>query len=68
MDQPGHGPVRAVAPPWKFAASPATISCGAPRLGEHTSALLAEIGVGPQHMARLHAAGMIVMPAAVHAT
>jgi crotonobetainyl-CoA:carnitine CoA-transferase CaiB-like acyl-CoA transferase len=55
IDQEGHGPLRAVAPPWKFAATPATVRAGAPLLGQHTDAVLAEAGYTPEEIADLRA-------------
>ncbi|MFO1538299.1 MAG: CoA transferase, partial [Actinomycetota bacterium] len=37
---------------------------GAPRLGEHTDEVLAEIGLGPDEIAALHASGATGTPAA----
>ena len=59
VHQPGHGPLRAVAPPWKFAVSPASVRCAAPRLGEHTAAILAEAGIAADDPAGLSGVGLI---------
>jgi crotonobetainyl-CoA:carnitine CoA-transferase CaiB-like acyl-CoA transferase len=46
VDQPGWGPLRSVAPVWRFAVSPASVRCGAPALGADTAAVLARLGAG----------------------
>jgi crotonobetainyl-CoA:carnitine CoA-transferase CaiB-like acyl-CoA transferase len=42
-----EAPLRAAAPPWRFADTPATVRLPAPRLGEHTAAVLAEVAATP---------------------
>jgi crotonobetainyl-CoA:carnitine CoA-transferase CaiB-like acyl-CoA transferase len=46
VEQPGVGEMRVVAPPWRFADTPAEIRLPAPRLGEHTAEVLGELGIG----------------------
>ena len=43
-EHPSEGRMRYVAPPTKFADSPASVRRQAPRLGEHTAEILAELG------------------------
>jgi crotonobetainyl-CoA:carnitine CoA-transferase CaiB-like acyl-CoA transferase len=43
-EHPGAGPYKAVRPPVKFSRTPSTIHRHAPRLGEHTAEVLAEVG------------------------
>ena len=59
MEQPGGGPVRMLDFPFKASATPAAIRRPAPRLGEHTAEVLAEIGLGGAEIERLAAAGVV---------
>jgi crotonobetainyl-CoA:carnitine CoA-transferase CaiB-like acyl-CoA transferase len=43
-EHPDAGPYKAVRPPVKFSKTPSTIHRHAPRLGEHTAEVLAEVG------------------------
>ena len=45
LEQPGVGEVRVLAPPWNFTDTPAEIRLPAPRLGEHSAEILAELGL-----------------------
>ncbi len=44
VDQPGHGVVRMLGFPIKFSGSPCQVRRPAPRLGEHSDEILAELG------------------------
>jgi formyl-CoA transferase len=59
LDQPGLGPTRMLGFPSRASATPATIRRAAPRMGEHTDEVLRELGVAPEEIARLVAAGII---------
>ena len=45
--------------PYRFSASPWAIQRRAPLLGEHTAEVLGEIGIGPDEVDRLRAAGVV---------
>ncbi len=59
VDHPGHGTVRMTGFPVKLSADPCTIRHPAPRLGEHTDEVLAELGYGDAKIARLRDGGII---------
>jgi crotonobetainyl-CoA:carnitine CoA-transferase CaiB-like acyl-CoA transferase len=59
VEQDGYGPLRAVAPPWKFAVTPAAVRRGAPRLGQHTDEVLAALGLDADEVRDLRARGVV---------
>jgi crotonobetainyl-CoA:carnitine CoA-transferase CaiB-like acyl-CoA transferase len=59
MDHPQAGRLRQARPAARFSRTPATIARGAPRLGEHTASVLAEVGFSEAEIADLRAAGTI---------
>lgn len=64
VDHPSAGPVRVTGVPVKFSAAAARVSGAAPRLGEHTRAVLeARLGLSPPEIDRLVAAGVVAAPA-----
>jgi crotonobetainyl-CoA:carnitine CoA-transferase CaiB-like acyl-CoA transferase len=64
LDQPGFGPVRMLAPPFRASVTPPVIRRPAPRLGEHTREVLAELGLEDAEIDRLAKAGAIHLGAA----
>lgn len=57
IDQPGLGPIRQARPAARFDRTPAEIQGPAPSIGEHTEAILAELGFPPGEVAALIASG-----------
>jgi crotonobetainyl-CoA:carnitine CoA-transferase CaiB-like acyl-CoA transferase len=53
IEHPGHGPVRMTGFPVKLSGTPARLRLPAPALGEHTDAVLAELGYAPDRIAIL---------------
>jgi crotonobetainyl-CoA:carnitine CoA-transferase CaiB-like acyl-CoA transferase len=53
-----QGPQRLVGQPMQLERTPSTIARAAPRRGEHTEEILAELGLGPEDLARMKAAGV----------
>jgi crotonobetainyl-CoA:carnitine CoA-transferase CaiB-like acyl-CoA transferase len=56
---PGGGALRLPATPLRLGATPCSSSRPAPRLGEHTDAVLVEVGYGAEEIARLRAQGAL---------
>jgi len=59
LRHPVLGPVDQVGIPFELAATPASIRLPPPMLGEHTDAILAEAGYGPEETRRLRVAGVV---------
>lgn len=57
FEQPGFGAVRQPRPAARFEATPAAIAGPAPRIGEHTDAILAEIGYAADDIEAMKTAG-----------
>lgn len=55
------GPVRALLPPATFADVEARLG-PVPALGEHTAAVLRELGYGPEEVSRMAKAGVVALP------
>lgn len=55
MDHPAQGRVRALGVPVKLSGTPAAVRRAAPRLGEHTGEILAELGYSPPEISALRA-------------
>jgi CoA:oxalate CoA-transferase len=58
-DHPGHGEVRVLGFPIKFAEAPCRLRRPAPDLGASTDDILQELGYSPEDIARLHEAGIV---------
>ena len=63
VEQPGYGKARMLGFPVRASATPAAIRRPAPLLGEHTTEVLAELGISAEEIDRLVAAGAIALPA-----
>jgi crotonobetainyl-CoA:carnitine CoA-transferase CaiB-like acyl-CoA transferase len=59
VEHPDHGSVRMTGFPVKLSATPARIRRPAPGLGEHTEAVLAELGYDAARRAALREAGVV---------
>jgi CoA:oxalate CoA-transferase len=59
IDHPGHGPVRMTGFPIKLSRTPARLRRPAPALGEHTEAVLSELGYTAEHIAALRERAVI---------
>lgn len=59
VDQPGLGQVRMLATPFRASATPPVIRRPAPRLGEHTREVLAELGLDDAEIDRLAKTGAV---------
>jgi crotonobetainyl-CoA:carnitine CoA-transferase CaiB-like acyl-CoA transferase len=61
VEQPGYGAARMLAFPVRASATPAAIRRPAPLLGQHTAEVLGELGLSPDEIDRLAAAGTIAL-------
>jgi crotonobetainyl-CoA:carnitine CoA-transferase CaiB-like acyl-CoA transferase len=59
VDHPGHGPVRMTGFPIKLSATPARLRHPAPALGEHTDAVLRELGYDAARIAGFKERGIV---------
>jgi 2-methylfumaryl-CoA isomerase len=62
LDQPGIGSYLAAGSPLSFSALERSPAQPAPRLGEHTDAILSELGLSEGEIARLHDDGIVAGP------
>jgi crotonobetainyl-CoA:carnitine CoA-transferase CaiB-like acyl-CoA transferase len=61
VEQPGAGKVKMLAFPGQASGTPPRIDRPAPLLGQHTAEVLREMGLSPEEIDRLAAAGVIVL-------
>jgi CoA:oxalate CoA-transferase len=59
LEHPGHGPVRMLGFPLKFAGAPCRLRLPAPELGADTDTVLAELGYSADAIERLRARSII---------
>lgn len=59
VEYPGAGEVPITDTPFRLSATPGSIRSRAPRLGEHTDEVLAELGFGPDRIGDLRADGVV---------
>ena len=59
-EHPSLGPIETIGFPVKFSETPATIKYGAPRIGEDTKAVLAELGYSTEDVDRLIKEGAVI--------
>ena len=59
IEHPTQGPQKGIRPPVRFDGERGRVHSAAPTLGEHTEAVLAELGIGGEDIARLRAAGAV---------
>ncbi|HEX7126572.1 MAG TPA: CoA transferase [Thermodesulfobacteriota bacterium] len=59
LDHPGAGPIKALGVPVKLSETPGAVDRPAPLLGEHTDAILEELGYGKAERAHLFDTGIV---------
>jgi formyl-CoA transferase/CoA:oxalate CoA-transferase len=59
VEHPVHGRVRQIGVAIKLSDTPGTVRTAAPLANEHTDAVLKDLGVGPDEIARLREKGVI---------
>ena len=59
MEHPVAGAIRQLGVPVKLGETPGAVRTPPPALGQHTEAILGELGISPEGIARLRSAGSI---------
>jgi formyl-CoA transferase len=59
VEHPVHGKIRQFGVAIKLSDTPGTVRAAAPAPGEHTDAVLGELGLAPDEIARLRSAGVV---------
>lgn len=59
LEHPTAGTIKVVGPPYRMSASPASVRTPPPLLGEHTDAVLHELGYSADEIRALHADGVV---------
>ncbi len=60
VDGPEGTPIQTLLPPWEFSGTPTELERPAPRLGQHTREILAELGCGTGEIATLVSEGTVI--------
>jgi formyl-CoA transferase len=59
LQHPSAGPINVVGPPYQFSATPPDVSAPPPLLGQHTDAILAELGYTTSEISELRTTGAV---------
>ncbi len=59
IHHPEAGDIRVIGVPIRFSETPGTIRLAPPRVGEHTDAILSDLGYTPEQIKTLRAEGVI---------
>ena len=59
VESPALGTINLVGQPFTLSRTPSSLACGAPEFGEHTDAILSELGYSADDISRLRQAGSV---------